>query len=110
MNPLDILHRTPKTNCGECGHPTCLAFAAAVLKAGEEVNKCPFINAKDLVLDILPKSDIANLSREKDLALVAHLKGKISQINFKTVADALGAGLETDKNSDGALGFCFFFR
>ena len=29
MNPLEILQRTPKTNCGECGQPTCLAFAVA---------------------------------------------------------------------------------
>ena len=34
MNPLEIVQRTPKTNCGECGYPACLAFAANVAAAG----------------------------------------------------------------------------
>ena len=41
ITPLDIYRQTPKTNCGDCGHATCLAFAAKV-RAGElEPADCP---------------------------------------------------------------------
>ena len=53
MNPLDILNRTPKTNCGECGHPTCLAFAAAVSRAGLDINLCPYIDLQGLEATVL---------------------------------------------------------
>jgi ArsR family metal-binding transcriptional regulator len=31
---LEILKLLPKTNCGECGHPTCMVFAANVVSGG----------------------------------------------------------------------------
>jgi Na+-translocating ferredoxin:NAD+ oxidoreductase RNF subunit RnfB len=46
MGPLEILRRTPKNNCGRCGYPTCLAFAAAVAREGEEPSRCPIHDRK----------------------------------------------------------------
>lgn len=37
----DIL---PKTNCGECGHPTCLAFAGQVVADGLSLAGCPHLS------------------------------------------------------------------
>ena len=39
--PLEIYALLPKTNCGECGIATCLAFAAAVLKEEKHPADCP---------------------------------------------------------------------
>ncbi len=39
--PLEIYAFLPKTNCGECGIATCLAFAAAVLKDEKLPSDCP---------------------------------------------------------------------
>jgi CO dehydrogenase/acetyl-CoA synthase gamma subunit (corrinoid Fe-S protein) len=39
--PLEIYALLPKTNCGECGIATCLAFAAAVLKEEKQPADCP---------------------------------------------------------------------
>ena len=51
MNPLDIVRRTPKTNCSQCGYPTCLAFSAAVAKSGEDFSKCPYIDSTGLKVE-----------------------------------------------------------
>ena len=39
----DIL---PKTNCGECGFPTCLAFASMVVAEQLPLNKCPYLSSE----------------------------------------------------------------
>ena len=33
----------PKTNCGECGFPTCLAFASMVVSEKHPLDNCPYI-------------------------------------------------------------------
>ena len=96
MNPFEILQRTPKTNCGECGHATCLAFAAAVSRAGEEVTLCPYVILEGLELESpVGKKDMDELadqvSEEQDLVLVKYLQSKISSFDFGTIADSLGA-------------------
>jgi Na+-translocating ferredoxin:NAD+ oxidoreductase RNF subunit RnfB len=48
MQPLEFLKFTPRTNCGECGYPACLAFAAAVTKGGEQPDKCPYVDMSAL--------------------------------------------------------------
>jgi hypothetical protein len=102
MNPLDILQRTPKTNCGECDHATCLAFAAAVTRAGEEITKCPYIDLVGLEAVVpVGKKDMGELAEqvaaEQDIALVKYLQSKISQFDFETIADPLGAGWSADQ-------------
>ena len=34
----------PKTNCKECGFPTCLAFAMKLAQKGTELDKCPYVD------------------------------------------------------------------
>jgi len=96
MNPHDILHRTPKTNCGECGYPACLAFAAAVARAGADISTCPYINLQGLQVNVLSgKKDMENLAEqvaeEQDWALIKHLQQKVSELDFGSIAAALGA-------------------
>ena len=90
MNPLEIVGRTPKNNCGECGFPTCLAFGAAVCATGVDPRKCPYIKLEGLEL----KSsgvDLEDAARQRDLALVEHLKGKIAEVDFAVLAPRIGA-------------------
>ncbi|MEJ5347232.1 MAG: (Fe-S)-binding protein [Desulfosoma sp.] len=37
---LDIYRILPKTNCGRCGVPTCLAFAAKVFRRESSLKEC----------------------------------------------------------------------
>ncbi|MFZ5774813.1 MAG: DUF3786 domain-containing protein [Thermodesulfobacteriota bacterium] len=91
MTPFEILKHTPKTNCGQCGHPTCLAFAAAVAKSGESVDKCPFIERQGLTIAAAPGHALDDLLHQHDLALVEHLKGKVAGLDFAAIATRLGA-------------------
>ena len=93
ISPLEIVQRTPKTNCGECGHPTCLAFGAAVAKTGGDPTACPYINLKGLSIETAkPSKD----QREKDLEFVAYLKSKIAPLDFNFVAETFGAKSNKD--------------
>lgn len=39
--PLEIYKRLPRTNCRECGEPTCMAFAARLSRAEADLTQCP---------------------------------------------------------------------
>jgi acetyl-CoA decarbonylase/synthase complex subunit gamma len=43
LSPMDIYKLLPKTNCGKCGLPTCMAFAFKLAQGAIEVDKCPFL-------------------------------------------------------------------
>jgi ArsR family metal-binding transcriptional regulator len=45
---LEILRLLPKNNCGECGLPTCLVFAAQVSEGIKGPADCPAINEENL--------------------------------------------------------------
>lgn len=38
---IEILKLLPKTNCRQCGQPTCMVFATHVAEGGREPNDCP---------------------------------------------------------------------
>ena len=38
---IDILRILPRTNCKKCGFPTCMAFAAALVKGRAPAQACP---------------------------------------------------------------------
>ncbi|HAW49386.1 TPA: acetyl-CoA decarbonylase/synthase complex subunit gamma [bacterium] len=40
---IEIFKMLPKTNCKECGFPTCLAFAMQLATSKVEVEKCPYV-------------------------------------------------------------------
>ena len=44
LTGLDIYKKLPKTNCKECGFPTCLAFAMNVAAGKVGLEKCPYIS------------------------------------------------------------------
>jgi len=41
LTALDIFKNLPKTNCKDCGFPTCLAFAMQLAAKKVELDKCP---------------------------------------------------------------------
>lgn len=44
--PLTLYQLTPRTNCRECGLPSCLAFATQVVKGEVSIDKCPHLDPK----------------------------------------------------------------
>lgn len=41
LSGLDIFKLLPKTNCGDCGVPTCMAFAMKLVQKTAELSQCP---------------------------------------------------------------------
>lgn len=44
LTGIQIFKMLPKTNCKECGHPTCLAFAMALASGKAELSSCPYVS------------------------------------------------------------------
>ena len=43
---INILRRLPRTNCRECGEPTCMVFATRVAEGAKGSADCPPMNAE----------------------------------------------------------------
>lgn len=102
MTPHEFLKHTPASNCGECGYPACLAFAVAVTKGGVSPERCPYVRG-ELPADLVPAREDAGLAavdrgqEERDMSLVAHLKSKVNDLDFKSLALRLGAHWSADQ-------------
>ena len=44
LTGIQIYKLLPKTNCGECGVPTCLAFAMSLAASKAELAACPYVS------------------------------------------------------------------
>jgi len=47
LTGIQIFKMLPKTNCKECGSPTCLAFAMQLAAGKAELDKCPYVSDRD---------------------------------------------------------------
>jgi len=47
----DILDFLPKTNCLDCGLPTCFAFAVALMKGQKRLSDCPALSKVEFAQD-----------------------------------------------------------
>ncbi|MFA5451748.1 MAG: acetyl-CoA decarbonylase/synthase complex subunit gamma [Dehalococcoidales bacterium] len=46
LSGIEIFKLLPKTNCGDCGVPTCLAFAMSIAAGKSELDKCPHLSSE----------------------------------------------------------------
>src|SRR5512139_3402711 len=44
LSGIQIFKMMPKKNCGECGVPTCLAFAMNLAAGKAELAQCPYVS------------------------------------------------------------------
>ena len=44
LSGIEIFKMLPKTNCGKCGVPTCLAFAMSLATGKAELSACPLVS------------------------------------------------------------------
>ena len=52
---LEVLKLLPKTNCKECGEPTCMVFAVRVIEGAKDHSNCPALSEekKEALADYL---------------------------------------------------------
>jgi hypothetical protein len=97
----DIL---PKTNCKECGHPTCLAFASAVVLEKFPLSACPYIEPDVLARSqtILEEQHQEGKFLKRDLAedALEWARKRSTSMRIEDLPDRIGGEL---KGSDDAF-------
>jgi hypothetical protein len=94
ISALQLFKHLPRTNCGECGFPTCLAFATQVVVEGEDLFKCPYLSAEAQELaEAIAGQQQNGVGRKRDNFAIAlkFLEEKVAPLDFKALAEGLGA-------------------
>jgi hypothetical protein len=89
-NALEIFNELEKTNCGKCGLPTCLAFAAAVFKGDRRIEECPYVDASLAQRVSSQKVQPIRLEEEQAKAM-AVLQEEVARMDLLSSAQRLGA-------------------
>lgn len=93
--PLEIYKVTPRTNCGECGQNTCLAFATLATAGQQDIDACPHLDRRQVqtLRDRLNKQLESGIggSREGFEKTMEFLYEEIKKCDFRVAAQSLGA-------------------
>lgn len=91
MLMIEIYKQLPKTNCGKCGVPTCMAFALKVKNAQLKIGDCPFITRENTELC----SQKPTVTMDDNYERVSNeLEVEAIHSDFKDVARAIGGNFE----------------
>jgi len=92
---LEILRATPRTNCGECGYPACMAFAVACATGAAPLSLCPYIRAEGLDTRCAQGEDEREYAKAgasiAETALLKDLREKIRHVDLQARAVWIGA-------------------
>lgn len=102
-NPLQLYKLLPKTNCRQCGVPTCMAFAAAVIKGEKRLADCPHLQS-DVIGQYDVKTDQRENIEQQQGKMIEQMKEAITKVDFSSVAERLGASLADGKLTIKCLG------
>lgn len=94
-NPLEIYSLLPKTNCGRCYLPSCLAFAAAVVKGEKKATDCPYLE-KSAAAKFGPDSGMRDPDELKRQEKVRELQDKVAGLDLAAIAEKLGGEMAGD--------------
>ena len=77
MTGIEIYKYLPKTNCKECGSPTCLAFAMKVAQKQADISLCPYLSEES--------REILEAASRPPIMLVSIGKNKKIEVGNETV-------------------------
>ncbi|MGA7877553.1 MAG: DUF3786 domain-containing protein [Desulfoferrobacter sp.] len=90
LSHLEIYKLLEKSNCRQCRLPTCLAFAAAVLRGDKRLDDCPYLDGN--VIEEFKGRVGTKQSNEDDWEqALEELQNQIRGADFSSLADRLGA-------------------
>ena len=101
LSPVDIYRNIlPKTNCGDCDFPTCLAFASMVVIEEIPLSKCPHLDAAviEKYQEMLNKQHKEGKQLKRDLPKDAlkWAKSRASSIPIEGLQERIGGKLKSD--------------
>jgi hypothetical protein len=113
LTPIHLYKLTPKTNCGECGLATCLAYATQVIVGQADLDACPYLDREAVEpfrrhLEDQHQSGIG-VKREGFEKALEFLRKEIRKWDFMAIADSLGAEC-VEVEGTPALRFPYFGR
>jgi hypothetical protein len=95
LTPIQLYKLTPKTNCGECGFATCLAFATQAIVGQADLDLCPYLDPEALppFRAQLAEQHSAGIGvkREGFEKALQFLREEIQKWDFEGIAAGLGA-------------------
>ena len=94
-SPVDILKILEKTNCKECGEPSCLAFASAVFQGRRSLSDCPRLDPA-LVQRYEGKTATRRAVEDEAAEQIAMLREKVASLNLAEAAKRLGGRMDGD--------------
>lgn len=106
LTPLDIFRLLNKSNCKDCGLPTCLSFAQAVVSGGKYPGDCPHLGVE--AAHALGQLQYAQKPRDGFTASIDALRAKVRDTDIEAMAGALGAVYADGRLSVRVLGREFF--
>ena len=102
-NAMEIFKQLPRTNCGKCGIPACLAFAAAVFRGDNLLEDCPHVSRDTIERLGWVRPDQTSVEEEEELALEP-LKRGVASIDFSSSAERLDARFSGGRLTINSLG------
>ena len=78
LTGIQIFKLLPKTNCGQCGVPTCLAFAMSLAAGKAELSKCPSVSEE-------AKTQLAEASAPPILPITIGVGNRSLKVGGETV-------------------------
>ncbi|MEN8135932.1 MAG: DUF3786 domain-containing protein [Thermodesulfobacteriota bacterium] len=91
-NPLEIYKLLPKTNCGRCYLPSCLAFAAAAVKGEKKLTDCPYLE-QDEAEKFVGGVEMRDPDEMKRQQKVEALQESVAKLDLVEAAERLGGSL-----------------
>lgn len=91
-NPYQLYKLLPGDNCRQCYLPSCMAFAAAVIRGEKRPEACPRLEPEvlaRLAAEFAPRRSLADEQAER----VAELRREVAQLDFAAAAPRLGGEL-----------------
>jgi hypothetical protein len=89
-NAFEIFRFLDKSNCGECGEKTCLAFAGAVFLGQRRIRECPKLNPEALEW-LAGEPDKRNTPEQNPEDRLEKLKSEVVHLNLAKTAERAGA-------------------
>jgi hypothetical protein len=95
-NPMEILKLLEKSNCGECGQGTCLAFAAAVSRGQKRLGECIRL-PKDVIERFEGENGVPAISGQDMDEPLDKMKASLKDVDLSSAARRIGAKFSNDR-------------
>ncbi|MBC7357086.1 MAG: DUF3786 domain-containing protein [Desulfacinum sp.] len=103
ITPIDLFKLTPKTNCGQCGQPTCLAYATQAVVGEIPLGSCPHLDSQGLegLQSRLDRQLEAGIGRKREgfEKTLEFLRAELAGWDLEALGPHLGAEVERDPHT-----------